>query len=125
MALFSEIIFYLNKTYEEKLKSVDVIHKEDLELVNHLSGKKGKFIRLQFKNVAALMEVKADLKPIVEKNKAQRETQEAYDTWYNTNSMGEANSSQFLSRIIDIREYDVAYHIRTMIDNEIRCSFWY
>jgi DNA polymerase epsilon subunit 1 len=24
-----------------------------------------------------------------------------------------------------LREYDVAYHIRCMIDNEIRCSFWY
>lgn len=30
-----------------------------------------------------------------------------------------------MSKIIDIREYDVAYHIRTMVDSEIRCSFWY
>ena len=30
-----------------------------------------------------------------------------------------------MSKIIDIREFDVAYHIRCMIDNEIRCSFWY
>jgi len=101
------------------------VHKEDLELVNHLSGKKGKFVRLQFKNVADLMEVKAQLRPILEKNKVRRETQEACDAWYSTNQMGEQSSTQFLSRIIDIREYDVAYHIRTMIDNEIRCSFWY
>ena len=30
-----------------------------------------------------------------------------------------------MSKIIEVREYDVAYHIRCMIDLEIRCSFWY
>ena len=30
-----------------------------------------------------------------------------------------------MSKITDIREYDVAYHIRIMLDHEIRCSFWY
>lgn len=34
-------------------------------------------------------------------------------------------ASQYLSKIIDIREYDVPYHIRVSIDNELRCSFWY
>ena len=24
-----------------------------------------------------------------------------------------------------MREYDIAYHIRCMVDNEIRCAFWY
>jgi DNA polymerase epsilon subunit 1 len=31
----------------------------------------------------------------------------------------------FMQRILDIREYDVNYHIRVQIDNEIRCSQWY
>ena len=35
------------------------------------------------------------------------------------------SSSHFISKIIDIREYDVAYHVRCMVDHEIRCSFWY
>jgi DNA polymerase epsilon subunit 1 len=35
------------------------------------------------------------------------------------------SSSEYLSKIIDIREYDVPYHVRVCIDNEIRCSFWY
>jgi len=30
-----------------------------------------------------------------------------------------------LNKIVDMREYDVSYHTRVMIDNEIRCSFWY
>lgn len=33
--------------------------------------------------------------------------------------------SNFLSKIIDIREYDLNYQIRTQIDNEIRVSYWY
>jgi DNA polymerase epsilon subunit 1 len=35
------------------------------------------------------------------------------------------NSQNYLSKILDIREYDVPYHVRVMIDNEIRCSQWY
>lgn len=37
----------------------------------------------------------------------------------------QVSNESFMSKIYEIREYDVAYHIRTMIDNEIRCSFWY
>ena len=125
---YREIIFYLNKTYEEKLASVDLVHKEDLELVNHLSGKTGKFIKVSFKTTQEMNEVKFELQPIVTKNKEQRETQEAYEGWYNPNEVHNANqksAAQFMSKIIDIREFDVVYHVRSMIDCEIRCSFWY
>ena len=30
-----------------------------------------------------------------------------------------------MSKIIEMREFDVNYHIRVSIDKEIRCSFWY
>jgi DNA polymerase epsilon subunit 1 len=30
-----------------------------------------------------------------------------------------------LSKITEMREFDVPYHIRACIDNEIRCSYWY
>jgi len=46
-----EIIFYLNKKYEKTMSSVDVVNKEDLQLVNHLSGKTQKYIKLSFKNI--------------------------------------------------------------------------
>lgn len=35
------------------------------------------------------------------------------------------NSANYLSKIMDIREYDVPYHIRVLIDNELRVSGWY
>ena len=34
-----EGVFYLNKQYGDSLDSLDVIEKEDLDLINHLSGK--------------------------------------------------------------------------------------
>ena len=33
-----EIVFYLNKEFADRLDSLDVVEKEDLDLVNHLSG---------------------------------------------------------------------------------------
>jgi DNA polymerase epsilon subunit 1 len=52
---------------------------------------------------------------------------EAYEGWYNPSDLAnqQMDQAQFLSKIIDIREYDVLYHIRTCIDSELRCSFWY
>ena len=81
LIFFSEIVFYLNKSFEDFLKSVQIIQKEDLELVNHLSGKKGKFIKLTFKNIRGLQDVKNKLLPIIEKNKKNREMNEAYEGW--------------------------------------------
>jgi len=73
------------------------------------------------------MEVKAQMIEQVEKNKKQRETQEAYEGWHAAGAMnsGKMDSQQIGGKILEIREFDVQYHIRTMIDLEIRCSFWY
>jgi len=74
------------------------------------------------------MSVRNELQTIVNNNKKDRETQEAYEGWYNPDELvkgGEASQSQIFSKITDIREYDVPYHIRCCIDSELRCSFWY
>lgn len=91
-----------------------------------MSGKTGKFIKISFKGTQEMMEVKNELIDQVTKNKKERGDKEAYEGWYNQNGeSGKENAAQFKERIIEIREYDVAYHIRAMIDNEIRCAFWY
>ena len=69
-----EIVFYLNKEFADHLDSLDVVDKVDLDLVNHLSGKEQKYLKLSFRNVTQLLKVRADLLPIVKKNKAQKET---------------------------------------------------
>jgi hypothetical protein len=58
-----------------------------LELINHLSGKQGKFLKLEFRNTSDLQEVKKDLVLIVEKNKKTREEQEAYEGMIENNQM--------------------------------------
>jgi DNA polymerase epsilon subunit 1 len=35
------------------------------------------------------------------------------------------NTANYTTKILDIREYDVPYHIRVLIDNELRVSGWY
>jgi DNA polymerase epsilon subunit 1 len=39
--------------------------------------------------------------------------------------MAEKKNIDYLSKILDMREYDVPLHVRIQIDNEIRCSYWY
>jgi DNA polymerase epsilon subunit 1 len=103
------------------------VDKEDLDLVNHLSGKTQKYLKLSFKNISDLVSVKTELLALVEKNQKEKETQEAYEGWYNPSDLvnQRAETSHILSKISEIREYDVPYHIRVSIDNELRCSFWY
>ena len=78
-----EIVFYMNKKYEKVIAAVDLVKKEDLSMVNHLSGKTQAFIKLSFKNVQDLMTVKSELQPLIKKNQAERQNQDAYDGWYN------------------------------------------
>jgi len=65
-----EVVFYLNKQFAKQLDSLDVVEKEDLDLVNHLSGKTQKYVKLNFRNVTELLKARAELQPIVKKNKA-------------------------------------------------------
>ena len=53
--LFREVVFYLNKTYESVIAHIDYVDKEDLDLVNHLSGATQKYLKLSFKNIQDLI----------------------------------------------------------------------
>lgn len=54
------------------MKSVEAVAKEDLTLINHLSGKTQTYIKLTFKNEQDLMGVRKELLPLITKNKAER-----------------------------------------------------
>jgi DNA polymerase epsilon subunit 1 len=69
------------------ISHIDYVDKEDLDLVNHLSGKTQKYLKLSFKNIQDLMTVRAELLIIVQKNQKERETQEAYEGWYNPSDL--------------------------------------
>ncbi len=49
--LFREVVFYLNKAFESVISKIDLVDKEDLDLINHLSGKTQKYLKLSFKNI--------------------------------------------------------------------------
>ena len=69
------------------ISHIDYVDKEDLDLVNHLSGKTQKYLKLSFKNIQDLMTVRAELLIIVQKNQKERETQEVYEGWYNPSDL--------------------------------------
>ncbi|KAI7734909.1 hypothetical protein M8C21_021712, partial [Ambrosia artemisiifolia] len=70
------------------------------------------------------MQVKSDLMHAVERNKEKSNAAGAYEFMY---AAGKSNEriQDFLDCIVDIREYDVPYHVRFAIDNDIRSGLWY
>ncbi|KAK3496310.1 DNA polymerase epsilon [Neurospora crassa] len=121
------------------VKSIRRVEKEDLKMPNHLLGYRRTFLELRFHNVQDLMSAKRDVMPIAEKNKKGMDAMDTYAEVASANggfdlfdddsrnderrhNAGFAEASDF---IVDIREYDVPYHVRVMIDLDIRVARWY
>ncbi|CCC12927.1 hypothetical protein SMACR_06069 [Sordaria macrospora] len=121
------------------VKSIRRVEKEDLKMPNHLLGYRRTFLELRFHNVQDLMSAKRDVMPIAEKNKEGMDAMDTYAEVASANggfdlfdddsrnderrhNAGFAEASDF---IVDIREYDVPYHVRVMIDLDIRVARWY
>ncbi|KAH7322816.1 DNA polymerase epsilon [Stachybotrys elegans] len=120
------------------LKTVRRVERTDLDMPNHLLGYRRTFLELRFANVNDLMAARKDIMPIAEKNKKSMNAMETYaevqaatgnfdlfdDLRENDRAMNNsfADASDF---IVDIREYDVPYHVRVMIDCDIRVGKWY
>jgi DNA polymerase epsilon subunit 1 len=66
------------------------------------------------------MEVKRDLLHIVERNQAKFDALEAYESILA--GKREQRPQDCLDSIVDLREYDVPYHVRFAIDNGILFS---
>ncbi|KAM6478987.1 DUF1744-domain-containing protein [Trichoderma sp. SZMC 28011] len=121
------------------VKSLRRVEKEDLSMPNHLMGYRRTFIEIRFANVSDLMAAKRDIMPIAEKNRKNMNAMDAYaevattngdfDLFDNDLRDDDRNTSTSISEasdfIVDIREYDVPYHVRVMIDLDIRVGKWY
>ncbi|EHK23501.1 uncharacterized protein TRIVIDRAFT_37119 [Trichoderma virens Gv29-8] len=121
------------------VKSVRRVEKEDLSMPNHLMGYRRTFIEIRFANVSDLMAAKRDIMPIAEKNRKNMNAMDAYaevattngdfDLFDNDLRDDDRNMNNSISEasdfIVDIREYDVPYHVRVMIDLDIRVGKWY
>ncbi|QPG73937.1 hypothetical protein FOA43_001252 [Brettanomyces nanus] len=133
---------YLRKFLESTVKKVEQITKDDLRQPNHLLGIRRRLLKLSFHNITDLLEARRVLRPIVERNKQSKESNDIYKSVnlnYNTlmkvdEDIGEdedssnANESHHTdpSELIEeLREYDVPFHARVSIDKDIRVGKWY
>ncbi|EMS53029.1 DNA polymerase epsilon catalytic subunit A [Triticum urartu] len=118
-----EVEAYLRRRYEGEIADIEIIEKEDLDLKNHLSGLKRKYLKIQFDTVQQLMRVRSDLMHVVEKNEEERDAVDAFESIYGVKRV--ERPQDYINCIIDLREYDVPYHVRFAIDNDVRSGQWY
>ncbi|KAI3461306.1 hypothetical protein Pfo_017969 [Paulownia fortunei] len=114
---------YLRRRYEGQVADIEIVEKEDLDLKNHLSGLHKCYLKISFDTVQQLMQVKNDLIHVVERNQAKLDAEDAYESILTGKS--KQRPQDFIDCITDLREFDVPYHVRFAIDNDIRCGQWY
>ena len=145
-----EVEAYVRRKHKENAKDVELVDKEDLDLKNHLSGLKQTYLKISFYTQSGMYECRRELLPIVEKNKAKSNASVAYQALHEQDALnarengGGSDAMQTDARgkrvfenskkktftdyedaMLDIREYDVPFHMRYMIDSEVRCGHWY
>ncbi|RVE53948.1 hypothetical protein evm_001351 [Chilo suppressalis] len=126
-----EVIQYLSKKFAGTIHKIDIIEKEDLDLLNHLSGLKQSYIKLSFMTQNEMMKVRREILTAVNKNK-EREKKDAIYAEMLTNALTSSaalehakKTTDHMENILDIREHDVPYHVRVAIDVQIFCGTWY
>ncbi|EDN08920.1 hypothetical protein HCAG_05419 [Histoplasma mississippiense (nom. inval.)] len=113
-----------------------IVEKEDLQMPNHLLGHKRRFLQLSFANVGDLLGVRKSILPIAQKNKKNVNAMDTYAEMASSNvgfdlfdeEVNDRPQKAFIDAseyIVDIREYDVPYHVRVSIDKDIRIGKWY
>jgi DNA polymerase epsilon subunit 1 len=118
------VILYLNNTLENLLSRVDYVDKVDLDLPNHLSGKTQKYIKLNFRTTDDMKLVLDQLKSVKTRHFENITKHQEVENIFMKDVEVEEEEN-FLTKITELREYDVPYYNRVCIDNEIRVSFWY
>lgn len=141
----TELEEWLRRTLENTVKTITTIQKEDLDLANHLTGKKRTLVKLEFNNISDLLDARRVLQPYIKKNKEKKESNDIYKSAnLNYNSIMKDNSenddllmdieetenidfkyTDASELMLDLREYDVPYHVRVSIDQNIRVGKWY
>ncbi|XP_066509888.1 DNA polymerase epsilon catalytic subunit A-like [Hoplias malabaricus] len=131
-----EVISFLSKKFQGKVAKIELVPKEDLDLPNHLVGLKRSYIKLSFNTVDDLVKVKREISPAVRKNREREKSNDAYTNMLSSVLVGGSvvtadedgtskKISDQLDNIVDMREYDVPYHVRLSIDLKIHVAHWY
>ncbi|XP_060641327.2 DNA polymerase epsilon catalytic subunit A [Anolis sagrei] len=130
-----EVSSFLSKKFQGKMAKLETVPKEDLDLPNHLVGLKRNYLKLSFNTVDDLVKVRKEISPAVRKNRERDQSVDAYTTMLASALAGGSLSSKDeepskktsdqMDNIVDMREYDVPYHIRLSIDRKIHVAHWY
>ncbi|KAF2717231.1 DUF1744-domain-containing protein [Polychaeton citri CBS 116435] len=133
-----EVEEWLKRSFEGLIRGFDRVDKEDLKMPNHLLGYRRKFLKLRFANVTDLLAVRRGIMPLAEKNREKVGAMDAYAEVASANAGFDMFDEDFQDQgrrttsirdasdyILDIREYDVPYHVRVSIDLGIRVGKWY
>eukprot|EP00873_Tetraselmis_striata_P038899 jgi/Tetstr1/459163/TSEL_004609.t1 len=121
----SEVETYLKRSYGGRIKTTEIVQREDLDLKNHLAGIKRQLLKVSFFNVQQLMDVKRDLMDVVHKNQSERANTDVYAVYAAGGSSKAHRTQDALEYIEDMREYDVPYHQRFAIDMDVRAGQWF
>lgn len=126
---------FLRRRFENAIESIARIDREDLELPNHLSGRKGRLLKLSFRNTIDLSAVRKVLLPAAQRNadlvkERGLHADDPLDEFAtgasrSTAAMRKHPDGYGLKHILELREYDIPYHLRVSIDLGIRCGLWY
>lgn len=104
-----EVARFLNKKYAGVMQKLEHTHKEDLDLANHLSGKKLEVLQMWFPNNNAMMKVRRELLAAVKRNKERTQTNTTYmqmlsNSLANASNVAKVDAGENpLDLIVDIR----------------------
>ncbi|OLL26048.1 DNA polymerase epsilon catalytic subunit A [Neolecta irregularis DAH-3] len=132
----TEVEEYIRRRFEGLVVRISRVKKEDLRIPNHLTGYRRTFTKLLFNNVNDLLQVRRVLSPIALANHAKLDALDAYaeamNDGFDSDDDDDENNTKMSSGvmdaqnfIVDIREFDVPYHVRVAIDKDIRVGKWY
>ena len=89
--------------------SVELVDKDDLDQMDHLSGRKHAFVKMTFASMDPYTQAKRGLMGIVKENEQ-------------ASRFGRTDPMEYLR---GLAEHDVPLHVRACIDHKIRCAKWY
>ncbi|GMF20503.1 unnamed protein product [Phytophthora lilii] len=135
-----DVIAYCLRRFEGLVAKAERVFREDLDMADHLSGRKALYVKLSFATVADLMAVKKELAPLVARNQERLQARQAYEMQGQARELlteddlvfgveGDtakgSSSDESESALLELREYDVPYPMRVAIDLDIRVGAWY
>ncbi|KEG13670.1 putative DNA polymerase epsilon catalytic subunit [Trypanosoma grayi] len=119
------------------IHQIETVGREDLDLINHLSGRKRIFLKVVFCNVQNLTTVRGRVEKIVKRNASMGTANPLLNPFegslsdvmaktfeddpFNVN----VSSERWFDWVHEVREYDVKYHMRVAIDLGVFVGVWY